>query len=85
MAVRDVDRLGLMRTLSTAAPEIVVTPSGNFAINAGTSITLNAQVAGGGNVTFQWRRNGAAIPGPMPRVLPSIRRSIRTAAPTRSR
>ena len=42
---------------------LVLTPPASVSAVAGESITLNVRVAAIPAATFQWSRNGAAIPG----------------------
>lgn len=49
--------------LVAQAPLAITNQPGNVTVTAGSQITLSVGLAGAGNFTYQWRRNGVAIAG----------------------
>lgn len=47
---------------SSAVPSITTQPAGQ-SVSAGASVTFSVTVAGSGSVTYQWSKDGTAIPG----------------------
>ncbi|MDP3207780.1 MAG: hypothetical protein Q8M65_01400, partial [Rhodoglobus sp.] len=55
-------QFGLARTVSTFGPNILAQPLGGSTV-AGTPLVLTMSVAGGLDVSYQWLKNGAPLPG----------------------
>ncbi|MBI5772005.1 MAG: immunoglobulin domain-containing protein [Verrucomicrobia bacterium] len=59
----DTQRYGLFRATSSAGPVFTSQPGGTFTYSEGATITYSVAVAGGSDISYQWRKNGTAIPG----------------------
>ncbi|MES2692600.1 MAG: immunoglobulin domain-containing protein, partial [Verrucomicrobiota bacterium] len=62
MSVGGVRRAGLVRFMDAAMPVLATQPLAQ-AVFAGEAATFSATVSGPGPFTYQWLKNGAAIPG----------------------
>lgn len=62
LSLGSVPRFGLVRTVSSAGPSILAQPVGGTA-TAGTAMALAVSVAGGGDLTYQWLKDGSPITG----------------------
>ncbi len=62
LSLGSASRFGLVRTVSSAGPNILAPPVGGTA-TAGTTMALAVSIAGGQELTYQWLKDGSPITG----------------------